>query len=69
MQAVGQFVGLDADEGRLRLVHCPVELFLRHVAQLLGEELLKLGKNSLNKGPGATDNILIEPGLAFMDSH
>ena len=69
MEAVGELIGLSANEGGLGHVHRPVHLLGGHVGELLGEELLHLGEDGLKKGQGAADDVLIEPGLALVDAH
>ena len=69
MQAVGQLVGLGADEAGLGLVDRPVELLGAHAAQLLREELLHRGVDGLDEAPGAAHQIFIEAGLALVHAH
>ena len=69
VEAIGQLVGLGADEGGLCLVDCLVELLGSDVLQLFGEEALHPGINGLNEGQGAADEILIESGLALVHTH
>ena len=59
VQAVGDLVGLGADEGRLRLIDGAVE-FLRRVAAQLGEQLAELREH---------EQIFIETALALVDAH
>ena len=68
MQAVGDLVGLGADEGRLSLVNGTVE-FLRRVATQLGEQLAELREHEAREGARATEQIFIEAALALVDAH
>src|SRR5699024_12561905 len=58
-----------ANEGGLCLVHRPVHLLRRHVPQLLGEELLHLGEDGLNKGKGAANEVLDRKSTRLNSSH
>ena len=49
VQAVGQLIGLGADEAGLHLVHGAVELLRSHISQLCGEEFLHLGIDGPDK--------------------
>ena len=69
MEAVGQLIGLDADEAGLGFVDRAVELLRADAAQLPGEERLHLGIDRLHKGPRPADEVLVEPGLALVDAH
>lgn len=69
VQAIGELVGLGADQGGLGAVHHAVELLLRHVHQLLREVLLQPRQQDGAEGPAAADDVLVEPGLALMDAH
>ena len=68
MQAVGDLVGLGADERGLGLVDSTVE-FLRRVARERGEELAELRENKTREGAGAAEQVLIKPALALVDTH
>ena len=68
VQAVGDLVGLGADEGRLRLIDGAVE-FLRRVAAQLGEQLAELREDEGREGAGAAEQVLIEAALALVDAH
>ena len=68
VQAVGDLVGLGADEGRLRLIDGAVE-FLRRVARKLGEELAELREHEAREGARAAEQIFIETALALVDAH
>ena len=68
VQAVGDLVGLGADEGRLRLIDGAVE-FLRRVAAQLGEQLAELREHEAREGARAAEQIFIEAALALVDAH
>ena len=68
VQAVGDLVGLGADEGRLRLIDGAVE-FLRRVAAQLGEQLAELREHEAREGARAAEQIFIETALALVDAH
>ena len=68
VQAVGDLVGLGADERGLGLVDSTVE-FLRRVARERGEKLAELRENEAREGVGAAEQILIETALALVDAH
>ena len=68
VQAVGDLVGLGADEGRLRLIDGAVE-FLRRVAAQLGEQLAELREHEACEGARAAEQIFIEAALALVDAH
>ena len=69
VQAVGDLVGLGADERRLHLVDGAVEFFLVHVGKLLRKQLLQFWKHRVDKGGTSADDVLIEPALAFVNAH
>ena len=69
MQAVGQLVGLGADQGGLGLVDHAVKILQADVVQPGGEVLPEPGVDDPAEGPAAADDVLIEPGLAFVDGH
>ena len=69
MQAVGQLVGLGADQGGLGLVDHAVERVLADVVQPGGEVLPQPGIDDAAEGPAAADDVFIEPGLAFVNGH
>ena len=69
VQAVGQLIGLGADEAGLHLVHSAVELLRSHISQLCGEEFLHLGIDGPDKGAGTADEVLVEAGLALVHAH
>ena len=68
MQAVGQLVGLGADEPRLYLVDGPHELFQGHVLKL-GEYFLHVAVNRFPECLAAAQDVLEKPGLGFVHSH
>ena len=68
VQAVGDLVGLGADEGRLRLIDGAVE-FLRRVAAQLGEQLAELREHEARESARAAEQIFIEAALALVDAH
>ena len=55
VQAVGELVGLGADQRGPGAVHHTVELLLRHVLQLGGEVLLQPRQQDGAEGPAAAD--------------
>ena len=69
MQTIRQLVSLGADQAGLGLIHGPVELFRIHTFQLLREEFLHLGEDSLDKRLAAANDVFIETALAFVDTH
>ena len=68
VQAVGDLVGLGADEGRLRLIDGAVE-FLRRVAAQLGEQLAELREHEARESARAAEQVFIETALALVDAH
>ena len=68
VQAVGDLVGLGADERRLGLIDGAVE-FLRRVARKLGEKLAELREHKARKGARAAEQIFIKAALALVDAH
>ena len=67
VQAVGDLVGLGADERGLGLVDSTIE-FLRRVARERGEELAELRENKTREGAGAAEQVLIEAALGLVDT-
>ena len=60
VQAVGELIGLGADQRGPGAVHHTVELLLRHVLQLGGEMLLQPRQQDGAEGPAAADDVLVE---------
>ena len=67
MEAVGQLVGLCADQGGLRPVDRPIQV-LGGVA-LQTEQRLNFGEHVFAEGQTPAQQILIEAALALMDAH
>jgi hypothetical protein len=61
MKVVGDFVGVGADERALDLVDSAVEIFERHVSELVGKIAPKLRIEVLPEGAAAPDHVLPQP--------
>ena len=66
MQAVGQLVGLRADETGLGNIHGLVQLPLADIGKGVAADLLQLGIDKVDKGLAAADKVLVEPGNALV---
>ena len=68
VEVVGDLIGFHPDEGGFHPVERPVEGFGGDVAQVLGEGFLHPGEEELPEGPGASDQVLPESRLGFVDA-
>ena len=69
MQGIGQFIRFCPDQGGFGQVDGGVQRVFRDVLHLGGEDFLHDLQQGSAEGAAAADQVLIEPGLAFMDAH